>query len=108
MSIQRPNLGHGVGLRPRHFGRLLADRPPVAWMEAVSENYLAPGGRPGAALEKVRSEVAVALHAVSLAIGPTDPLDRPYLAALRTLGDRIQPAIGSDARCRCPHRGGDV
>jgi hypothetical protein len=40
MSIPRPGLGHGIGLRPKHFGRLLAERPPVDWMEAVSENYL--------------------------------------------------------------------
>jgi len=44
MSFLKPRLGHGIGLRPRHFDRLLADRPPVDWMEAVSENYLAPGG----------------------------------------------------------------
>ena len=62
MSILRPRLRHGIGLRPRHFGRLLGERPPVDWMEAVSENYLAPGGRPVAALEKVRREVPVALH----------------------------------------------
>jgi uncharacterized protein (UPF0276 family) len=105
MSIQRPNLGHGVGLRPRHFGRLLAERTPVDWMEAVSENYLAPGGRPVAALEKVRREVPVALHGVSLSIGSTDPLDRPYLAALRTLVDRIQPAIVSDHLCWGRHGG---
>ncbi len=105
MSIQRPNLGHGVGLRPRHFGRLLAERPPVDWLEAVSENYLAPGGRPVAVLEKVRREVPVALHGVSLAIGSTDPLDRPYLAALRALVDRIQPAIVSDHLCWGRHGG---
>jgi len=105
MSIPRPGLGHGIGLRPKHFGRLLDGRPPVDWMEAVSENYLAPGGRPVAALEKVRSEVPVALHGVSLSIGSTDPLDRPYLAALRALVDRIQPAIVSDHLCWGRHGG---
>src|SRR5207245_2435871 len=105
MSIPRPGLGHGIGLRPKHFGRLLAGRPPIDWMEAVSENYLAPGGRPVAALEKVRSEVPVALHGVSLSIGSTDPLDRPYLAALRALVDRIQPAIVSDHLCWGRHGG---
>jgi uncharacterized protein (UPF0276 family) len=105
MSIPRPNLGHGVGLRPRHFGRLLTEPLPVGWMEAVSENYLAPGGRPVAALEKVRREVPVALHGVSLAIGSTDALDRPYLAALRALVDRIQPAIVSDHLCWGRHGG---
>src|SRR3989449_1757286 len=105
MSIPRPGLGHGIGRRPKHFCRLLAERPPVDWMEAVSENYLAPGGRPVAALEKVRSEVPVALHGVSLSIGSTDPLDRPYLAALRALVDRIQPAIVSDHLCWGRHGG---
>ena len=105
MSIPRPGLGHGIGLRPKHFGRLLEGRPPVDWMEAVSENYLAPRGRPVAALEKVRSEVPVALHGVSLSIGSTDPLDRPYLAALRALVDRIQPAIVSDHLCWGRHGG---
>src|SRR5438552_17430540 len=105
MSVSRPGLGHGIGLRPKHFGRLLAERPPVDWMEAVSENYLGPGGRPVAALEKVRCEVPVALHGVSLSIGSTDPLDRPYLAALRALVDRIQPAIVSDPLWRRRHLG---
>jgi uncharacterized protein (UPF0276 family) len=68
-------------------------------MEAVTENYLAPGGRPVAALEKVRRDVPVALHGVSLAIGSTSALDRAYLAALRALADRIEPAIISDHLC---------
>jgi len=84
---------------------LLAGRPPVDWMEAVTENYLAPGGRPVAALEKVRSEVPVALHGVSLSIGSTDPLDRTYLTALRALVDRIEPAIVSDHLCWGRHGG---
>ncbi len=105
MSIPRPRLGHGIGLRPKHFGQLLAGRPPVDWMEAVSENYLAPGGRPVAALEKVRSEVPVALHGVSLSIGSTDALDKTYLTALRALVDRIQPAIVSDHLCWGRHGG---
>ncbi len=84
---------------------MLTGQPPVDWMEAVSENYLAPGGRPVAVLEKVRREVPVALHGVSLAIGSTDPLDRPYLAALRALVDRIEPAIVSDHLCWGRHGG---
>ncbi|GAC1347977.1 MAG: DUF692 domain-containing protein [Myxococcales bacterium] len=74
-------------------------------MEAVSENYLAPGGRPVAALEKVRRDLPVALHGVSLAIGSAGAVDRPYLAALRALVDRIQPAIVSDHLCWGRHGG---
>ena len=105
MGIARPDLGHGIGLRPRHFAQLLDQWPPVAWMEAVSENYFAPGGRPVAALEKVRRDVPVALHGVSLAIGSVDPLDRDYLRSLKALVDRIQPAIVSDHLCWGRHGG---
>src|SRR5207253_8171848 len=105
MAFARKDLGHGIGLRSKHYGRFLAKAPPVGWVEAVSENHLAPGGRPVAVLEKVRREVPVALHGVSLAIGSTDPLDRPYLAALRALVDRIEPAIVSDHLCWGRHGG---
>src|SRR3989449_5473575 len=105
MRFKSPSGGEGMGFRPRHFGPMLTGQPPVDWMEAVSENYLAPGGRPVAVLEKVRREVPVALHGVSLAIGSTDPLDRPYLAALRALVDRIEPAIVSDHLCWGRHGG---
>jgi len=99
MAFARKDLGHGIGLRPKHFGRLLSDAPPVDWVEAISENFLAPGGRPVAVLEKVRRDVPVVLHGVSLAVGSVDPLDERLLAALRRLTDRIQPAYVSDHLC---------
>jgi uncharacterized protein (UPF0276 family) len=105
MSFARPRLGHGVGLRPRHFSEMLEGRPPVDWLEATSENYLARGGRPLAVLEKVRREVPVVLHGVSLAVGSVDPLDGEYLSALRELAARIQPALVSDHLCWGRHGG---
>jgi uncharacterized protein len=100
-----PHLGHGIGLRARHFARFLTERPPVDWVEAVTENFLAPGGRPIAVLEKVRGEVPVALHGVSLAIGSVDPIPDRYLADLRELVRRVQPALVSDHLCWGRHRG---
>ncbi len=105
MSIARPDLGHGIGLRPKHFGRFLSEPPPVDWMEATSENFMAPGGRPLAVLERVRREVPVVLHGVSLSIGSTDPLNEVYLTELRALADRIEPALVSDHLCWGSHGG---
>jgi uncharacterized protein (UPF0276 family) len=96
MAFARRHIGHGVGLRTRHFPDLLAGPPPVDWLEAVSENFMAPGGRPLAVLEKVRREVPVVLHGVSLSIGSTDPLSERYLADLAALARRIEPAWISD------------
>jgi uncharacterized protein (UPF0276 family) len=105
MTTTRLDLGHGIGLRPPHFPRFLEGRPPVDWVEAVTENFMAPGGRPIAVLEQVRREVPVVLHGVSLSIGSVDPLSEPYLGALEALVARIQPALVSDHLCWGTHRG---
>jgi hypothetical protein len=105
MGIMRPDLGHGVGLRPKHFGGFFDGRPPVDWVEATSENFMAPGGRPIAVLEKVRRDIPVALHGVSLSIGAVDPLNADYLADLRDLIRRIDPALVSDHLCWGSHGG---
>lgn len=105
MPLERAILGHGVGLRPRHYGRFLSERPAVDFVEAVSENFMAPGGRPLAVLEKVRGDVPVLLHGVSLSIGSVDPLSAAYLSALSTLVRRIEPALVSDHLCWGTHGG---
>ena len=105
MSFARKDLGHGVGLRPKHYGRFLTERPSVAWVEAISENFLAPGGRPMNVLEKVRRDVPVVLHGVSLAIGSVDPLDERLLRGLRDLAARVEPSYVSDHLCWGRHGG---
>ncbi|MFI5399286.1 MAG: DUF692 domain-containing protein [Candidatus Binatia bacterium] len=105
MAITRTDLGHGVGLRPKHFGRFSESRPPVDWVEATSENFMAPGGRPLAVLEKVRRDIPVVLHGVSLAIGAVDPLNANYLTDLHDLIRRIEPALVSDHLCWGSHSG---
>ena len=105
MPISRPALGHGVGLRPKHFSEVLQRPPPVDWVEATSENYMARGGRPLAILEKVRRDLPVVLHGVSLSIGSSDELNDRYLRELRALIDRIQPALVTDHLCWGSHGG---
>lgn len=96
MAFTRKLLGHGIGLRTKHFAQLLAAPPPVDWVEAISENFMALGGRPVAVLEKVRRDVPVVLHGVSLSIGSIDPLSDRHLAQLDALARRIEPAWISD------------
>lgn len=99
MRDPSPPLGHGIGLRTAHFPDFLAAPPPVPWVEAVSENFMAPGGRPLAVLERVRQAVPVALHGVSLGIGSVDPIPARYLDDLERLVARIEPAFVSDHLC---------
>ena len=105
MNPLRPPLGHGVGLRAPHYARWLEAPPRVGFVEAVSENFFAPGGRPMAVLTRVRRDVPVALHGVSLSIGSTDPLSETYLDRLASLAARIEPAIVSDHLCWGSHGG---
>jgi len=105
MTSHRLDLGHGIGLRTKHFAQFMAERPRVDWVEAVTENFMAPGGRPISVLEKVRAEVPVVLHGVSLAVGSVDPIPERYLGELAAVVRRLEPAMVSDHLCWGTHRG---
>ena len=93
------NLGFGLGLRPDHYEAILSDRPRIGFFEALTENYLIPGGKPLHYLERIRADYPIVLHGVSLSIGSTAPLDRNYLADLKQLAARIEPEWISDHLC---------
>jgi uncharacterized protein (UPF0276 family) len=96
------HLGHGIGLRPKHYPQVL-DGVRADWFEVISENFMIRGGRPLSVLERVRADSPVVLHGVSLSIGSTDALNTGYLDELRMLADRIQPAWISDHLCWGSH-----
>lgn len=92
-------MSHGLGLRAQHFTELLEHGLRADFAEVISENFLGRGGRPLAVLERVRRDMPVALHGVSLSIGGLDPLSRDYLRGLRALADRVDAAWVSDHFC---------
>jgi len=98
-----PFLGVGVGLRPKHYPHVLEQGLRgglgVDWFEALSENYMIPGGSPPRVLDDVRARFPVVLHGVSMNLGSTDPLDENYLDRLARLIDRVSPAWVSDHLC---------
>lgn len=94
-----PFLGFGLGLRVDYYEEILGGSPAIDWFEILSENYMVPGGRPLHYLERIRARWPVAMHGVSLSIGATEPLDRDYLAKLKALAQRIEPAWISDHLC---------
>ena len=94
-----PSLGHGVGLRNRHYAAFLEEQPRVDFVEAIAENFMGLGGRPRAVLEKTRRDRPVVLHGVSLGIGSVEPLDSAYLTQWKALIDEVQPALVSDHLC---------
>ena len=92
-------LGFGLGLRTEHYNAILESKPNIDWFEALSENYMIPGGKPLHYLDRIRENYPVVMHGVSLSIGSTTPFEADYLRELKKLADRIQPAWISDHLC---------
>lgn len=99
MSANPSFLGFGLGLRTEHYNAILESKPKVDWFEALSENYMIPGGKPLNFLDKIRADYPMVMHGVSLSIGSTAEVDKDYLRDLKKLADRIQPAWISDHLC---------
>lgn len=89
----------GVGLRARHHAELLRERPPVAWLEAHTENYFHDGGPPVHALDRLAEVYPLSLHGVGLGLGSADPLDGEHLRRVRDAVRRYRPALVSEHAC---------
>ena len=94
-----PRLGLGVGLRSSHFGHITTEWPAVDWFEAISENFMDSGGRPGRVIRQVAERYPVVLHGVSMSIGSTEPLDTGYFDRLKRLADDLRvPILATEMR----------
>ena len=94
-----PSLGFGLGLRVEHYDAILSGCEGIDWLEALTENYLVPGGKPLHYLMRMRERYPLVMHGVSLSIGSTAPLDREYLRQVKALAARVQPQWISDHLC---------
>ena len=85
----------GIGLRFPHQQAVLDERPPVAWLEVHTENYLG-GGTPLSYLEAIRRDYPIALHGVGLSLGSAEGLDLGHLDRVCRTVERIAPALVSE------------
>lgn len=86
----------GIGLKREHHRAILETRPGVGWFEIHAENYMGAGGPPHRALEAIRRDYPLSIHAVGLSLGSADPLDTDHLIRLRRLIDRYEPGLVSE------------
>ena len=94
-----PDLGLGVGLRPKHYPHIFEHEPQVDWFEIISENYLDTEGRPIYYLDRLAERYPIVMHGVSMSIGSTDPLDFDYLGKLKALAKRVNTQWLGDHLC---------
>jgi uncharacterized protein len=94
----------GVGLRLPHLTDVVATRPPAAWFEIHPENFLA---NPHAAelLIDIAGDYPISVHSVGVSIGSASGIDRPHLARVRALIDRIDPILVSGHLAWSTHAG---
>lgn len=96
-------LGFGLGLRAQHYLEILEPQsgttPAIDWFEIISENYMIPGGKPLAMLDRVAERYPLVMHGVSMSIASTAPFDEDYLDGLNALAKRVKPKWISDHLC---------
>jgi uncharacterized protein (UPF0276 family) len=102
-TLTRPSPGFGLGLRTAHYADFLCEAreqaPQVDWLEAISDNFMVPGGKPLRMLDAIRERYPMALHGVALSIGSVNGPDEAYLRQLKALVDRVDPLWVSDHLC---------
>ncbi|MBL8510491.1 MAG: DUF692 family protein, partial [Betaproteobacteria bacterium] len=89
----------GIGLRAPHYQSLLAQTPPLGFVEVHSENFFGDGGQPLKYLMAFREHYPISTHGVGLSLGSTDPLDTQHLFKLKRLVQMIEPSLVSDHLC---------
>jgi uncharacterized protein (UPF0276 family) len=102
MTSTLPSPGFGLGLRPAHYNDIIATPRALSgidWFEILSENYMVPGGKPLAMLDRIRQDYPMAMHGVSMSIGTPQGPSSEYLAQLKTLMRRVRPLWVSDHLC---------
>jgi len=92
-------IGYGLGLRRPHYEHIEQTRPKLGWFEIISENFINAHQGYRHFLADLRSDYPMVMHGVSLGIGTTDALNRPYLEKLRDLADFLEVPWMSDHLC---------
>ncbi|MDY0936625.1 DUF692 domain-containing protein [Pseudomonas viridiflava] len=86
----------GLGLKADHYAQALECEAKGLWFEVHPENYMIGGGPRLFWLEAIASSHPMSLHGVSLSLAADCRPDDLHLKRLKTLIDRVQPALVSE------------
>lgn len=85
----------GIGLRAPHLAEIVRERPAIGFLEIHAENHLAASSALQA-VERLRADYDLSIHAVGLSLGSAGGLDEAHLARVANLVKRLEPALVSD------------
>lgn len=89
----------GVGLRPPFYDALQTTKPPVDYVEIITENYLRPDSPPNRHLARIRALYPVVMHGVTLNLLGHAPLDEEYLQKVTDLANALAVPFVTDHLC---------
>ena len=95
----------GISFKGQHLDELLANKPPVGFLEVHPENYMVDGGPRLQALSKLQDHYPLSFHSVSLSLGGSAAVNDQQLKLLREMIDRYQPRYVSDHLAWCKSGG---
>lgn len=96
---QAAQLGVGVGLRAPHYRQFIEQRPAVDWLEVHTENFLHQSGWDWHVLQELRRDYPLSLHGVGLGLGSARGFSELHLERVRSLVERVEPALVSEHLC---------
>lgn len=99
MSVNTTIQGTGLGLRFPHIDLILAEKPQIAWFEALTDNYLKQNSIQQQYLLEIAEHYPLVLHGVGMSLGSTDPLNSTYLHNVKVLAKQVNAAWVSDHIC---------
>ncbi|AHL75326.1 hypothetical protein CH92_09440 [Stutzerimonas stutzeri] len=94
--IMSAQLGAGLSLKPEYYEAAQACTASGLWFEVHPENYMLSGGPRLAWLEAVGERHPLSLHGVSLSLAADCPPDELHLQRLKSLVERVRPALVSE------------
>lgn len=94
--IMSAQLGAGLSLKPEYYEAAQSCTASGLWFEVHPENYMLSGGPRLDWLEAVGERHPLSLHGVSLSLAADCPPDEPHLQRLKTLAERVRPALVSE------------
>jgi uncharacterized protein (UPF0276 family) len=89
-------LSAGLSLKPEHYAEAHAASADGLWFEVHPENYMVDGGPRLAWLAAIAERHPVSLHGVALSLAADAPPDEGHLQRLRSLVERVEPALVSE------------
>ena len=89
-------LGAGLSLKPEYFDSALEAYAPGLWFEVHAENYMVDGGPRLEWLQAIRDRHEISIHGVGLSLAADEAPAIDHLRRLRTLIDRVRPALVSE------------